>query len=94
MTRAHNVIGDGWAGASTPPPNPHALTDNQKQHQIFMFSHFSTRSSWTDQQPDRLTNGRTDKASCRVACPEQKKEEEEKTEQGIRKKKTRPRDVQ
>ena len=45
------------------------------------FFHFSTRAHRrTDRRTDRPTNGRTDKASYRVACPQLKKEEEARGE--------------
>ena len=37
------------------------------------FSHFSTRSSRTNGPMERWTNGQTDKASYRVACPQKSK---------------------
>ena len=51
VTRGHNFVADGWAGAST-------HTNIHKKYLNSSFFHFSTRSSRTDGR----TNGRTDKA--------------------------------
>ena len=66
VMRGHNIISDGWAGASNPHPHPmppqqHAYPKKQLKRSFF---HFSTRGLRTD--------GRTDKASYRVACPQLK----------------------
>ena len=69
MTRGHNVVVDGWAGASNPHPNPnlhppHTNIDKKYQKRlvaIFCLDH------------NGQTDGRMDKASYRVACPQLKR---------------------
>ena len=70
MTRGHNIIADGWAGASNPqlhrmPPPPTYITKIAPKTLVF---HFSTCALRTDGR----TDGPTDKASYRVACPQLK----------------------
>ena len=46
VTRGHNIVTDGWAGASNPHPHPNlpqTLKHTQK-YQKRLFSHVSTRS--------------------------------------------------
>ena len=67
VTRGHNIVADGWAGASNPHFDPtHPPTAHK--HQKRSLSYFSTRAhgrmdQWMDQQMD--------KASYRV-CPQLK----------------------
>ena len=68
VTRGHNIVADGWAGASNPYPH----SDIHKKYLKRSFFHFSTRSSRTNGRTDGWTNGQTDKASYRVACPQLK----------------------
>ena len=86
MTRRHNIVADGWAGAAKPHPHPTphptplpTQTHTQKASKTLV-SHFSTRAhgptdrrtdGWTHQQ----TDGPTDKASYRVAYPQLKRKE-------------------
>ena len=70
VTRGHNIIADGWAGASNPHPHPrpphthshtHTIAPAASKMRVFAFS---TRSSRTDRRTDgptdRRTDGRTD----------------------------------
>ena len=46
VTRGHNIVADGWAGASNPHPhpNPHPTHTNiHKKYLKRLFFHFSTR---------------------------------------------------
>ena len=62
VTRGHNIVADGWAGASN--PHPHPMPPHQhtypKKHLKCSFFHFSTRALRTDRQADGRTNGQTD----------------------------------
>ena len=69
MTRGHNIIADGWAGASNPNPYPKSPTHMQKKVSKQSFPHFST---CVHGRTNRRTNQRMDKASYRVACPQLK----------------------
>ena len=88
-TRGHIIVTDGWAGHTTPihnlthPTHTHTQRQSKGQPQKCAFSHGSTRSSRTDGPAD----GRTDKASYRVACLQLKKEIKRKKEKKERKKK-------
>ena len=84
MTQGHNIVADGWAGASNPQPNPNphpSHTNIHKKYPKRLFFHFSTLSLWTDRwtnrptewPTNRLTDGQTDKASYRVTCPQLKR---------------------
>ena len=70
--QGHNIVADGWAGASNPKPHPNhtpntpptpSHTNNTNR------SILNTRLSRFQLERDKLsvTNGRTDKASHRVA---------------------------
>ena len=60
VTRGHNIVADGWAGASNPHPLPMPHTHTQKKHLKRSFSHFSTRVHGpTDRRTDGRTDGRT-----------------------------------
>ena len=68
VTRGHNIVADGWAGASNPqphpmPPPPTYIPKIAPKTLVF---HFSTHGLRTDGR----TDGRTHKASYRVACPQ------------------------
>ena len=74
MTRGHNIVADGWAGAANPHPHPTPLptplptqTHTQKASKMLVFPLFD---SWS--QTDGPTDRRMDKASYRVACPQLK----------------------
>ena len=71
VTPGHNIVADGWAGASKPHPhpNPHSPTHKhtQKVSKTLVFPLFDSIT-----MTDGRTNGRTDKASYRVACPQLK----------------------
>ena len=78
VTRGHNIVADGWAGASnlqpypnhTPnPPPTHSYTNNSYCSIIntrFSFFNLSVTTSVTDEPTDQQTV----KASYRVACPQ------------------------
>ena len=73
MTWGHNIVADGWAGASNPHPQsnpPPTLKPAQKVSKTFVFPLFDLIT--TDGRTDGPTDGRTDKASYRVACPQLK----------------------
>ena len=62
VMRGHNIVADGWAGASNPihTPNPTLSHANiHKTYQKCSFLNFSTRSPRTDGRTDGWTNGRT-----------------------------------
>ena len=66
MTRGHNIVADGWAGAANPHRHPTPLptrTHTQKASKTLVFPLFDS-CSWTDGQTDgatgRRTNGWTD----------------------------------
>ena len=74
MTRGHNIVADGWAGAANPHPHPMPYptlfptqTHTQKASKTLVCPLFD---SWS--RTDRRTDRRTDKASYRVACPQLK----------------------
>ena len=76
--RCHNIVADRWAGAANPHPHPMPLptplptqTHTQIASKTLVFPLLDL-CSWMDQRTDRQTNGRTDKASYRVACPQLK----------------------
>ena len=52
VTRGHNIVADGWAGASN--PHPHPMPPHQhtypKKYLKRSFFHFSTRGLRTDGQ--------------------------------------------
>ena len=76
VTRGHNIVADGWAGASNPQPHPnptpnhlyhnithpqtHTKTTAELQYHKYMFFAFSTRAWWTDGWTNGETNGPTD----------------------------------
>ena len=57
VTRGHNIVADGCAGAANPHPHP---IPKLKKHLKCSFSHFSTRVHGPMQRPDRRADGRTD----------------------------------
>ena len=79
VTRGHNIVADGWAGASNPHPHPNplpTLKHTQKVSKTLVFPLFNS-ITMTDGPTDQRTNGptdqRTDKASYRVSCPQLKR---------------------
>ena len=58
VTQGHNIVADGWAGASNPHPHPMppTNTDTQKTFKSLVFP-LSTYALMND----RLTNGWTDR---------------------------------
>ena len=73
--RGHIIVADGWAGASNPHPHPTphqtpllSQTHLQKASRTLVFPLFDSITS-----TDGPRDGRTDKASYRVACPQLKK---------------------
>ena len=50
VTRGHNIVADGWAGASNPHPNPNF-------HPKILF--FPLDPIWMDEQTDRRTDGQS-----------------------------------
>ena len=74
VTRGHNIVADRWAGPTpihtpypTQPLSSHPHICIRKASKTLVFPLF-----------DRQTDGRTDKASYRVACPQTKKRKKEK----------------
>ena len=66
VTRGHNIVADGWAGASTPQPTSNTQTYTKSiENAPFQLDHH-------DGPTDRRTDGPTDKASYRVARPQLK----------------------
>ena len=62
VTRGHNIVADGWTGASNPHLEPHSPphTNILKKYQNCLLSHFSTRSYGpTNGRTDRRTDGPT-----------------------------------
>ena len=87
MTRGHNVVAEGWAGASNPqshpnhtpnPPPTHSHTNDTNYSTLnTRFSHFQfERDKWS------VTNGWTDKASHRVATKKEISYEEKQARLG------------
>ena len=74
LTRGHNIVADGWAGAFNPHPHPNplpTLKHTQKVSKTLVFPRFNSMTP--DGRTDRPTDGRTDKASYRVECPQLKR---------------------
>ena len=68
VTLGHNIVADGWAGASNPHFDPtHPPTAHK--HQKRSLSYFSTRAHG---RMDQRMDQRMDKASYRVVCPQLK----------------------
>ena len=59
VMRGHNIVADGWAGASNPHPLPMPPTNTciKKKHLKRSFFHFLTRALRTNGP----TDGRTDR---------------------------------
>ena len=60
VTQGHNIVADGWAGASNPQPNPNphpSHTNIHKKYPKRLFFHLSTQSLPTNKR----TNGPTDR---------------------------------
>ena len=77
MSWGHNIVADGWAGASNSHPHPHALlpkhTHSQKASKTLvpLFDLFPRINGQTDGRTDGWTDGWRDEwteASYRVAC--------------------------
>ena len=61
VMRAHNIVADGWAGASNPHPYPNPpsiLKHIQKVSKTLVFPCFNSMT--TDRRTDGPTDGRTD----------------------------------
>ena len=56
VTRDHEIVADGWAGASNPNPHPKSPTHMHKKHLKRSFPHFFTH---VHGPTDRPTDGRT-----------------------------------
>ena len=68
VTRGHNIVADGWAGASNPQPHPNpppTLKHTQKVSKTLVFPLFNSIT-----MTDGPMDGWMDKASYRVACPQ------------------------
>ena len=64
VTRGHNIVADGWAGASNPHPHPNpstTLKPTQKVSKTLVFPLFD--SFTTDGPTDGPTDGQTDRPS-------------------------------
>ena len=60
VTRGHNIVADGWAGASNPHPHPYPspmLKHTQKVSKTLVFPLFNSMTM--DQWTDGWTDGRT-----------------------------------
>ena len=77
MTRGHNIVADGWAGAANPHPHPTlhptpllTQTHTQKASKTLIFPLFDscTRTDrWMDRRTDGWIDGRTKPLV--VVCP-------------------------
>ena len=67
MTRGHNIVADGWAGASSPLPHPN-LPHTQTYTKSTKNARFSTYKL-NDQRTDGRTDGRTDRRTDRRTKP-------------------------
>ena len=64
VTLGHNIVADGWAGASNPHPHPNPQPYTQAStKKVSKTFHFFTQSPWTDAPTDGPTDQQTDKAS-------------------------------
>ena len=68
VTRGHNIVADGWAGASNPQPHPnhtpnpsrtHLQTNKQYQLQNHKYAFFAFLTRAWQLERDQRTNGRT-----------------------------------
>ena len=76
VTRGHNIVADGLAGAANPHPHPTPFptqTHTQKASKRSFFHFLTCAHGLTDLQTDGPTDQRTDKASHRVTCPQLKR---------------------
>ena len=70
VTRGHNIVADGWAGASNPHPHPNlspTLKHTQKVSKTLVFPLFNSMTM-TDRRTDQRTDGRTDGQSLLWSC--------------------------
>ena len=68
VTRGHNIVANGWAGASNPHPHPNPHTQNISETLVFPLFDLIITNGQTDGWADRWM----DKASYRVTCPQLK----------------------
>ena len=72
VTRSHNIVADGWAGASNPHPHPKPSTHTQTADDMLIFALFDSwprtngptdrwTDGWMDGRTDGRNNGRTDR---------------------------------
>ena len=64
VTRGHNIIVDGWAGAAHPHPTPHPTpfpieTHTRKSSKTLAFPLFDLLLRTDGRQTDQRTDGRT-----------------------------------
>ena len=81
----HNIVTDGWAGVFNPHPHPNHSPNPPLTHSPTNKTNCSTLNTRflrfqcerdISSVTDRQTNGPTDKASYRVACPQLKTDQE------------------
>ena len=63
VTQDHNIVSDGWTGASNPHPHPKYPTHIHKMHLKRAFSHFLTHRSM-DRRTNRPTKPFTELRDC------------------------------
>ena len=93
MMRGHNMVADGWVGASNPQPYPnhtpkppptHSHTNNRPTKCSFINARFPRfqverdNSSVTNGLTDRRTNGPTDRQSLLWSCVSSSKKKRKK----------------
>ena len=60
VTRGHNIVAEGWAGASYPHPYPMPLSQTQKKtSKTLNFALFVSTDQRTNGPTDQLNDGRT-----------------------------------
>ena len=61
VTRGHNIVADGWAGASNPHPHPNPPLTLKHTQKVFKNAHLPTfplvlTDGWTDGRTDGWTD--------------------------------------
>ena len=66
VTRGHNIVADGWAGASNPLATPKPTPNTQTHTKSIKNARFPTFQLDDPGRTDRRTDGPTDIASYRI----------------------------